>query len=150
MIHLIRTDAENQHFQSLVALLDEELAILDGEEHAFYNKLNKIDSIRFAVVAFADNEPVGCGAIREFKEGTMEVKRMYVPVNKRKQGIATLVLSELEHWAKEMHINKCILETGKRQPDAIALYKKCGYKIIPNFGKYANVENSVCFEKTLP
>jgi hypothetical protein len=42
-----------------------------------------------------------------------------------------------------------VLETGKRQPDAVALYKKCGYKQIPNYGQYIGMENSVCFEKWL-
>jgi GNAT superfamily N-acetyltransferase len=149
MISLIRTNAENLHFQHLVRALDAELAILDGKDHSFYNQFNKIDKIRFAVVAIEDEKPVGCGAIKEYAEDAMEVKRMYVPVKSRGRGIATLVLAELEKWAREMNINKCILETGKRQPDAIALYKKCGYQTIPNFGQYAKMENSVCFEKSL-
>jgi hypothetical protein len=39
------------------------------------------------------------------------------------------------------------LETGKKQPEAIQLYQKSGYHIIPNYGQYAGIENSVCFEK---
>jgi len=49
----------------------------------------------------------------------------------------------------ELGYEKCILETGKKQPEAIALYKKNGYKLIPNYGQYAEVENSVCFEKEM-
>jgi hypothetical protein len=41
------------------------------------------------------------------------------------------------------------LETGKKQPEAIKLYTKNGYFIIPNFGQYENIENSICFEKQL-
>jgi putative acetyltransferase len=149
MIRLIRTNSQNLHFQDLVRALDEELRILDGKEHGFYDQFNKIDDIRFAVVAFEKEQPVGCGAIKNYSEDTMEIKRMYVPVINRGHGIATLVLAELENWAREMDVMKCILETGKRQPDAIALYKKCGYQVIPNYGQYANVENSVCFEKAL-
>jgi putative acetyltransferase len=40
-------------------------------------------------------------------------------------------------------------ETGKRQPEAIALYEKQGYQRISNYGQYIGVENSVCFEKVL-
>ena len=80
----------------------------------------------------------------------MEIKRMYVPENKRGNGIASAILKELEQWALALSYKKCLLETGKKQPEAIELYKKNGYKIIPNFGQYANIENSVCFEKILP
>jgi hypothetical protein len=55
----------------------------------------------------------------------------------------------LENWAGELSYAKCILETGKRQPEAIGLYKKNGYKLIPNYGQYAEAENSLCFEKEL-
>lgn len=79
----------------------------------------------------------------------MEVKRMFVPLHKRGQGIASTILKALEIWCKELGIKKCVLETGKNQPEAIALYKKNQYNIIPNFGKYEAVENSVCFEKEL-
>src|SRR6185436_21021693 len=60
------------------------------------------------------------------------------------------VLNELEKWASELSYQKCILETGWRQPDAIRLYEKNGYKRISNYGKYAGIENSVCFEKNIP
>jgi putative acetyltransferase len=149
MITYLRTDSDNKDFQKLVAALDEYLRILDGEEHAFYAQLNKTDKIKTVVVAYENETAVGCGAIREFDKSAVEVKRMWVPENKRGQGIATGVLKELEKWAAALNYEKCILETGKRQPEAIALYEKNNYKIIPNFGKYNNVENSVCFEKKL-
>lgn len=74
---------------------------------------------------------------------------MFVPTERRKKGIASAILNELENWAAELSFTKCILETGKRQPEAIGLYKKNGYKQIPNYGQYASVENSVCFRKEL-
>jgi len=79
----------------------------------------------------------------------MEMKRMYTVPAFRGKGIATMVLRELEKWAAELSYMKCVLETGKRQPEAIDLYKKNGYKIIPNYGQYIGVENSVCFEKSV-
>jgi len=74
---------------------------------------------------------------------------MYTLPENRGKGIATKVLSELELWATELSSEKCILETGKKQPEAIELYKKNGYKQIPNYGQYAEIENSICFEKNL-
>ena len=101
------------------------------------------------MVAYNENLAVGCGAIKEYSADKMEVKRMYVPVVNRGKGIAGLILLELEKWAKELMATSCILETGIRQHEAIALYKKCGYFIIKNYGQYENVNDSVCFEKKL-
>lgn len=149
MIQLQRTNSDDKTFQLLVKELDKELAVRDGNEHAFYAQYNKLDLIRHAVVAYFQETPVGCGAIKEFSPEVMEVKRMYVPLNRRGQGIASLVLKELEKWAKELGYKKCILETGKKQPEAIRLYEKNGYKSIPNYGQYSGVENSVCYEKVI-
>ena len=149
MTKLIRTDSDNKDFIHLVKHLDAELAILDGEEHAFYAKLNKTDKIKHVIVAYENDMPISCGAIREHSPTIMEVKRMYTIPESRGKGIATKVLTELEKWASELSYQKCILETGKRQPDAIWLYQKNGYKAIPNYGKYVEMENSVCFEKEI-
>ena len=149
MIQIIRTDSENPDFIKLVKYLDADLAERDGDEHSFYAQFNKINKIKYAVVAYEDGIPLGCGAIKEYDPGTMEVKRMYVAPDSRGKGIATKILVELESWASELQYTKCILETGKKQPEAIQLYRKNRYKVIPNYGQYAEVENSVCFEKEL-
>lgn len=149
MIEIIRTDSGNQDFIDLVKHLDADLAERDGIEHSFYAQFNKIDKIKHVVVAYENGKPVGCGAIKEYAPAIMEVKRMYTPPESRGNGVASKVLAELETWATEMSYEKCILETGKKQTEAIGLYKKNGYTLIPNYGQYAEVENSVCFEKTL-
>jgi len=147
---LIRTDSNNPDFAELVKQLDADLAIRDGDDHAFYDQFNKLDAIKHTVVAYNEaNRAVGCGAIKQFETGTMEVKRMFVPLEKRGKGIAGEILKELEIWAKELGNDKCILETGIKQPEAISLYKKSGYRFIDNYGQYAGVENSVCFAKLL-
>jgi GNAT superfamily N-acetyltransferase len=74
---------------------------------------------------------------------------MYTLPGKRGRGIASRILNELEKWAAELSYNKCILETGNRQPEAIMLYQKNGYNRIPNYGQYQGIENSVCFEKEI-
>jgi len=149
MHKLVRTNSDNIDFQKLVKELDKDLAIRDGEEHAFFAQYNKIDAIKFVVVAFENEVAVGCGAIKEYEPNTMEVKRMFVSPDQRGKGIASLVLIELEKWATELNYKKCILETGIRQPEAISLYKKNNYLLIDNYGQYINVTSSVCFEKEL-
>lgn len=149
MIRFSRTNSEDKDFRELVKELDADLSIRDGAEHSFYAQFNKIDMINHAIVAYEADVAVGCGAFKQYIDGVAEIKRMYVPPFKRGKGIASAVLKELENWAAECGYHKCILETGKKQPEAIALYKKNGYDIIPNFGQYANVDNSVCFEKMI-
>jgi putative acetyltransferase len=123
MISIIKTNHLNEDFIILVRLLDKELAERDGEEHAFYSQFNKIDLLKHAIVVFENDIPVGCGAIKEFSPGTMEVKRMFVQPLYRGKGIASIVLNELENWATELGYTRCVLETGYKQPEAIALYK---------------------------
>ncbi len=148
MIKIVRTSSENKDFIDLVKLLDDDLAERDGNDHAFYHQFNKIDVIKHAVVLYENQRPLGCGAIKEFDSTTMEVKRMYTTPESRGKVIATKILSELEKWTEELSYEKCVLETGKRQPEAIQLYTKSGYKMIPNYGQYVGIENSLCFEKS--
>ena len=149
-MRLIRTESKNPDFLSLVELLDADLAERDGEDHAFYSLYNGLDQIRHAVLCYeSGGKAVGCGAMKRVGPGTMEVKRMYVLTDQRGAGIATRVLRELEKWASDLKMTRIILETGKRQPEAISLYEKNGYLRTENFEPYVGVENSVCFEKQL-
>lgn len=149
MTTIVKTDSTNKDFIELVKQLDAYLAIMDGVEHAFYDQFNKVDTIKNVLVAYDDDKSVGCGAIKQFSKEAMEVKRMYTLPESRGKGIATKILTALENWASELNYKTCILETGKRQTEAIELYKKCGYKIIENYGQYAGIVNSICFEKHL-
>jgi GNAT superfamily N-acetyltransferase len=146
---VIRTDSENEDFQELVRLLDEDLAIRDGADHSFYAQFNKIDAIKNVVVVYQNELPVGCGAFKKFDDETVEIKRMFVRPEYRGKGVAGIVLKELENWAGEAGFEFAVLETGKKQPEAIRLYEKSGYALIPNYGQYAGIENSICMKKSL-
>ncbi|SHF16325.1 GNAT family N-acetyltransferase [Pedobacter caeni] len=148
-IHISRTNPEHLDFRKLIALLDENLSINNGEDHAFFTQFNKTDTIKHAIVAYIDGSAVGCGAIKEYGEGVMEIKRMFVHPEFRRQGIARQILEQLEHWANEMKYETCILETGNKQKEAVTLYQKVGYEVIPNFGPYEKVESSICMQKKL-
>ncbi len=148
-IKLLRTNSRNKDFIILVKQLDAELAIIDGDDHSFYNQFNKIDTIKHAIVAYLDDTPVACGAIKQYDLKTMEIKRMFTMPMNRGFGFSKRILSELEQWVMELNFKKCILETGKKQPEAIEFYKNYEYKLTANYGQYAGVENSLCFEKKL-
>ena len=130
-------------------MLDADLRIRDGDEHAFYAQFNSISVIRNAVVCYVDDKAIGCGAFKKYDHIKAEIKRMFVLPQYRGQGIGLNILKELELWAAELKYAECILETGKKQPEAIRLYQKAGYSTIPSYGQYLNIENSVCMMKQL-
>jgi GNAT superfamily N-acetyltransferase len=133
----------------LIEALDEELlrrypgAVIEGllPEDA-------TDRLAF-IVARIGNRPVACGAVREIDPAVGEIKRMFVRPEHRGQGIARAILAALEARAAELGYSTLRIETGGRQPEAVALYKSAGYVVIPPFGKYAGNPYSHCFEKRL-
>ncbi len=96
-----------------------------------------------------DGLPVACGAVCELEAGTAELKRVYVLPGFRRRGLARWVLGELEQRATANDFRLLRLETGKRQPEAVALYKECGYTQIAPYGRHVGDPMSVCFEKVL-
>ena len=149
MITITRTTSDNPDFEKLVIELDAFLAILDGEDHAFYAQFNKSNALKNAIIAYENETAVGIGAYKEYDSQTVEMKRMYTLPEYRGKGIASKILSELELWAKEENYKSAILETGFLQTDAISLYKKLGYVITENYGQYIGVENSICMKKKI-
>lgn len=101
------------------------------------------------LVARIGNRAVACGAVREIEPAVGEIKRMFVRLEHRGQGIARAILAALEARAAELGFSTLRIETGDRQPEAISLYKSAGYAAIPPFGKYAGNPYSRCFEKRL-
>ena len=139
----------NADFRKLAAQLDKELLSRYEQEQANYDKYNKIENNNTVVVAYYHEHPIGCGCIKQFNDDAMEVKRMFVVPEYRGQGIAHTILRELEAWAREQSYTLVILETGIRQPEAIQLYKKSGYRVIDNYGQYIGMKSSVCMSKEL-
>ena len=149
MIKLARTNSKNEDFINLVQSLNDYLKIVDGEEHSFYNQYNNIDVLNHVVIAYNNETPIGCGAFKAYNNDDVEIKRMYTNPDFRSKGFASEILKELEKWSKELSFKACVLETGKRQKEAVSFYKKMNYSIIPNYGQYKNIANSLCFKKVL-
>jgi GNAT superfamily N-acetyltransferase len=104
------------------------------------------------LVAWLDGEPAGCGAVRPLRgapPGIGEVKRMYTAPRARRRGVSRAILARLECEAAQLGYRRLQLETGLRQPEAIALYDSSGWYRIPTFGQYEGDELSVCFAKDL-
>lgn len=148
MFALKRTTSDNSDFQKLIAIFDEYLIDIDGEERDFFSFYNN-KYLEHVVVCYENDVPAGCGGFKEYDADTAEIKRMFVHPEHRKKGIAGLILNELESWAAELGYGSYILETSPKLENAIAFYKKSGYQFIPNFGQYIGVENSVCMKKII-
>jgi putative acetyltransferase len=148
-MQISRTNSKNQGFIGLVKELDAYLTEVDGDEHPFYDQYNGIENLNHVVIVEIDGAAQSCGTIKTFDTDSLEVKRMYTSVEFRKMGMAKLVLTELEVWAKELGAKKLILETGINQKEAIQFYQKCGYIRTANFEPYEGVENSYCYGKSL-
>lgn len=149
MYRVIRTGADNPDFIKLIKELDAYLKVTDGDEHDFYDQFNQPDAIKHVILLYVEDKPVACGAIKKYADTVMEIKRMFVSPAYRNKGYASKVLKHLELWAMELGYEKCILETGLRQREAIGLYYRRNYKLIRNYAPYENMKNSKCFEKSL-
>ena len=98
-------------------------------------------------VAYMDERPAGCGAIRELEGDTAELKRMYA--REKSRGVGKHLLQFLEGEAARLGYKKIVLETGAVNEKAIRFYRSNGYSVCENFGKYFGRTDSICFEKTL-
>jgi GNAT superfamily N-acetyltransferase len=127
----------------LIAEVQQEYVVRYGGED-----VTPVDPAEFApplglfLVAYVDGVPAACGGWRAH-ETDVELKRMYVSPAFRGRGLARAVLASLERTAAEAGHRRMILETGQRQPEAIALYTSSGYEPVPRFGYYADSPEAV-------
>ncbi len=148
-IEIRRTNSENEHFLKLIIELEKHLTNADEEAHSECKQYNKLETIKHVIIAYIGGTAIGCGAIRKYDADLIEIKRMFVSVDARGQGVGSKVLAELEAWAKELGFKSTILETGDMLPEAVKLYKRNNYIQIPNYGQYKDMEKSICFAKEL-
>lgn len=150
MLTISRERLDSPVAVSLIDALNEELSERYPEPGANHFELSEADvTTGTFLVATLDGKAAGCGAIRVVEPGVAEIKRMYVPHGMRGRGIATALLAGLEMAARELKVRRLVLETGARQPEAIALYRRAGFDFIAPFGEYVGSPLSVCMGKDL-
>ncbi|MFD1662273.1 GNAT family N-acetyltransferase [Streptomyces caeni] len=110
----------------------------------------------FLIVYDTQDRPVATGGWRSqeqnedgYQDGDAELKRMYVVEELRGRGLARRILAELEEDARAAGRTRMVLETGTKQPEAVALYASSGYEPCEKFGYYRFHELSLCFAKPL-
>lgn len=84
-----------------------------------------------------------------YADGDAELKRMYVTPQARGRGLARRILAALEEDARAAGRTRMVLETGTKQPEAVALYFSSGYEPCAKFGHYRFDELSLCYAKPL-
>ncbi len=149
MLSISRTNSKDPDFIALVDELNAWLRVKDGDKHAYYNQFNSIEGIPHVVVTYNSGRAVACGAMKEYHNSTVEIKRMYTHPDSRGNGLGKTILVSLEKWAGELGYEYLILETGKSFSAAVHLYKNYGFERIPNYDQYEDVKDSICFRKTV-
>ena len=142
-----RTNSEDSHFQELVTFLNKDLLDRYGDLQDYYSQFNTIQNLPTVVVAYYNEEAVGCGCFKKYDDTSVEVKRMYVAEDYRGLSIAENILKKLEAYAVQNGIMRICLETGNLHTAALAFYRKSGYHEIVAFGNYQPNEVSIYFEK---
>ena len=145
----IRTTSSHPDFRMLVAALDEDLYLRNGEGQLIYRQYNQVDLIKHVMVIYSEDRPVGCGCFKKYDDETIELKRMFVLPEMRGKKLAAQLLLELEKWAVEDGFTQAVLETGLRQVEAIRLYTVAGYVLTKNYGQYVGMKESICYRKEL-
>lgn len=144
-------DGEDSDFAYLCEKLDANLDELVGAkfQRSQYVQYNKRDSIHDVIVIYRDGNPVACGGFKHYDEEHAELKRIYVDPSCRGIGLGAEIVRRLEAKAKIKGYRYGILETGEPLEAACHLYKRLGYKVIENYGQYADMPNSICMQKRL-
>lgn len=150
-MEIIFTDGTDQRFIHLCHELDDTLIETVGGEkqRAQYNQYNTMEEIHDVVLIVNHGMAVACGSFREYENGVVEIKRVFTKDEYRNRGLGRVCMDKLEERAKEEGYYKCILETGRILEAACHLYETMGYEVIPNYGPYANMNESICMGKRI-
>jgi GNAT superfamily N-acetyltransferase len=150
-MRFVYTNGENADFAALCEKLDVFLDEAAGgaEKRTQYVQYNLRDKIHDVVVMYDGDIPIGCAAFKQYDSSTAEIKRVFITESYRGKGYSKTLLAVLEEKAKNKGFTKLILETGEVLTAAKGLYRSIGYKIIPNYGQYADMPTSICMEKII-
>ena len=145
------TDGCNKDFIELCHKLDDFLNdLVGGEENRIeYVQYNKLDDIHDVIVVYDNNIPVACAGFKKYNDDCAEVKRVFVKEEYRGMGISKELMEMLEKQARKRGFRYFILESGEPLVSAMALYRKIGYRVIPNYGQYVDMNESICMKKKL-
>lgn len=145
------TNGQDKDFIQLCHALDMFLnELVGGEENrAQYIPYNVLDDIHDVLVAYENNTPIGCASFKRYDDKSAEVKRVFVKEEYRGKQVGRQLMESLEQLARDKGYSYLILESGEPLVAAMRLYRSLGYTVIPNYGQYVNMADSVCMKKML-
>ena len=151
MMQIKITNGQDKDFIRLCHALDGFLnELVGGEENrAQYIPYNTLDDIHDVLVAYENNTPIGCASFKRYDDKSAEVKRVFVKEEYRGNQIGRQLMEFLEQLARDKGYSYLILESGEPLVAAMRLYRSLGYAVIPNYGQYVNMADSVCMKKKL-
>ena len=151
MMHIKITNGQDKDFIQLCHALDKFLnELVGGEENrAQYIPYNTLDDIHDVLVAYENNTPIGCASFKRYDDKSAEVKRVFMKEEYRGNQIGRQLMEALEQLARDKGYSYLILESGEPLVAAMQLYRSLGYAVIPNYGQYVNMADSVCMKKKL-
>jgi len=136
--------------QHLIERVQQEYVVrYGGRDEAVVDPAEFAPPLGLFLVAEVDGEPAACGGWRAHAADVAELKRMYVEPAFRRRGIAGLLLAELERTAAAAGHRHLLLNSGARQPEALALYARTGYVPVAGYGVYADAPDAVFLGKDL-
>lgn len=146
-----RTDGKDKDFIENCRLLDMDLDRRVGKKikRDKYKIYNQLDEIQEAIVVYEENKVIGGGAVRRYDDENIELKRVFVHTEYQGHGVGSKLVFLLIEWAKELGYKRMILETGELLAESCAVYKKLGFQVIPNYGPYVDMPESLCMAKDL-
>ena len=145
------TDGNHDAFRRFYAVTEAYYSQIVGgaEKRAGFVPYNASSEIPCVLLAFADERPVGCAGLKRYSDDDAEVKRVWVEPTYRRLGIASALMERIEEKARGLGFRRVILQPRPIMPDAVGLYTKRGYALIPNYPPYDRLDGAVCYAKKL-
>ncbi len=142
---------DNQDFLMLCGELDCFLNVAIGgeEKREKYKKFNHTDTMDFVAIAYDNDTPAGCGALRKYSEKEVEIKRVFVREEYRGKNVGGKILETLIEQAKRLGFEELVLETGAFLAASVRLYQRYGFERIENYGAYKDMPESLCMGRKI-
>lgn len=150
-MEVIITDGMDQRFIHLCHELDDYLNEIAGgkKQREQYEQYNTLEHIHDVILIMHKGVAAACGSFREYESGVAEVKRVFTREEYRHCGFGRICMEKIEERARQQGYRKLILETGSVLTYACQLYESMGYQVIPNYGPYKEMKESICMEKRI-
>lgn len=146
----VKAEGTNPDFIELCMELDETLNGINGKENqAKFKQHNTLEFIHDVILVYDLDTVIGCCSYKLYDDETVEVKRVYLKPAYQGKGIAKEMLRRLEADARIAGFRYAVLETNAKFTSAVGLYTKSGYKVIPKYGPYVDLAESICMSKKL-